>query len=408
VYREPAFLGLIDLVRGADVAFTNLEMLFHDYESWAMNEGGGTYMRADPALAGELAWAGFDLVSRANNHAGDYGVVGMRLTTEYVAKAGLVQAGVGSSLAEAREAKFLDTAKARVALVSVSSTFPDHARAGRTRGDVPARPGLNPLRYQTTYTLTRERMEAFRTMLQETGVTVPAQADKLTAFGNHFVVGDKPGIGTEPLKEDVDEIAAVVRSASKLADHTIVAVHSHENAGHRSVPAQFLVTFAHAMIDAGADVVAGGGPHVLRGIEIYKGRPIFYSLGNFLFENETLLRLPSENYETYNLGPTAHVADFGDARTDSDRRGWPAERDYWESILAIPEWKGGSLAELKIYPLSLGFGQSRATRGRPLLAEGATAQKILDDVTRLSKPFGTVVEIHDGTGSVDLKRSAGQ
>ena len=122
-------------------------MLFHDYEPYAMNQSGGTYMRAEPALVKDLVWAGFDMVSRANNHTGDYGVLGMNLTTKYVAEAGLVQAGVGQSLAEAREAKFLETPKGRVALISVASTFPDHSRAGRTRGDMPARPGLNPLRF---------------------------------------------------------------------------------------------------------------------------------------------------------------------------------------------------------------------------------------------------------------------
>ena len=122
-------------------------MLFHDYEPYALNESGGTYMRAEPALVKDLVWAGFDMVSRANNHAGDYGVLGMNLTSKYVAEAGLVQAGVGQSLAEAREAKFLETPKGRVALISVASTFTDHSRAGSTRGDMPARPGLNPLRF---------------------------------------------------------------------------------------------------------------------------------------------------------------------------------------------------------------------------------------------------------------------
>jgi poly-gamma-glutamate capsule biosynthesis protein CapA/YwtB (metallophosphatase superfamily) len=86
------------ITRGADVAFTNLEMLFHDYELWPMHESGGTWMRGDPALAGELVWAGFDMVSRANNHTGDYGVDAMRRTTQYVDEAGLLQAGVGGSL----------------------------------------------------------------------------------------------------------------------------------------------------------------------------------------------------------------------------------------------------------------------------------------------------------------------
>ena len=111
VYTEPAFTRLIDLVRGADAAFTNIEMLFHDFEPYPMNESGGTYMRAEPALAKELAWAGFDLGSLANNHTGDYGALGMRLTKKYVAEAGIVAAGSGESLTEAREAKFLETAE---------------------------------------------------------------------------------------------------------------------------------------------------------------------------------------------------------------------------------------------------------------------------------------------------------
>ena len=81
IYSEPAFLRVINLVRNADVAFTNLEMLFHDFEPYAMSSSGGTYMRAEPALVKDLVWAGFDLVSRANNHTGDYGVLGMNLTT---------------------------------------------------------------------------------------------------------------------------------------------------------------------------------------------------------------------------------------------------------------------------------------------------------------------------------------
>ena len=167
VYNEPAFTRIIDLIRGADAAFTNLEMLFHDYEPYAMNESGGTYMRAEPSLVKELVWAGFDMVSRANNHAGDYGVLGMNLTSKYVAEAGLVQAGVGQSLAEAREAKFLETPKGRVALISVASTYTDHSRAGSTRGDMPARPGLNPLRFTTITTVTPERMATLRDIADE-------------------------------------------------------------------------------------------------------------------------------------------------------------------------------------------------------------------------------------------------
>jgi len=402
VYQEPAFLKMIDLVRGADVAFTNLEMLFHDYEPYPMNDSGGTYMRADPALVKDLVWAGFDMVSRANNHTGDYGVEGMRLTTKYVAAAGLVQAGVGDSLPEAREAKFVETAKARVALISVASTFTDHSRAGRTRGDMPARPGLNPLRHSTTYVVTPERLQTLRTTMNELGMRVPESGDSLSIFRNRFVAGDGPAVRTEPSQEDVDEIAAVVRSASRLADYTIVTLHGHEGKGSNFVPADFLVTFAHAMVDAGADVYVGHGPHVLRGIEIYKGKPILYSLGDFIFQNETLLRLPSENYEPYHLGPEAQVADFNAARYDNDTRGFPAQREIWESVVARPRWEGKRLAALDLYPITLGFGQAPAVRGRPMLADETLGRKIVDDVTRLSKPFGTTVVFENGIGRVVL------
>jgi poly-gamma-glutamate synthesis protein (capsule biosynthesis protein) len=406
VHDEPAFRRLIDIVRGADAAFTNLEMLFHDYEPYPMNESGGTYMRAEPALVKELVWAGFDLVSRANNHTGDYGADGMRLTTRHVDAAGLVQAGVGENLAEAREAKYLETARGRVALVSVASTFPDHSRAGRARGAVRGRPGLNPLRFTTTYVVTRPRFEALKALMKELGLRVPDSDAQLQLFGQRFEVGEAPAVRTEPLQEDLDEIAAVVRGASRLADYTLVTFHGHEGRpGDRFVPADFLVTFSRAMIDAGASVVAGHGPHVLRGIEIYKGKPIFYSLGDFIFQNETVLRLPEENYAPYGLGPEAQVADFNARRYDNDRRGFPAEREIWEAVVAVTRWAGGALAGIDLHPITLGFGRPPAERGRPQLAEGELARKIVEDVARLSRPFGTQVVFEGGMGRVVLPGS---
>jgi poly-gamma-glutamate capsule biosynthesis protein CapA/YwtB (metallophosphatase superfamily) len=415
VYGEPAFTRIIDLVRGADVAFTNLEMLFHDYEPYAMNESGGTYMRAEPALVKELVWAGFDMVSRANNHAGDYGVLGMNLTTKYVAEAGLVQAGVGQSLAEAREARFLETPKGRVALISVASTFTDHSRAGTTRGDMPARPGLNPLRYTTITTVTPERMATLRDMAneisgrpRETSPRPVAIGDTFTFFGRRFTAGAQPGVRTEPNAEDLKEIAAVVRSASGLADYTIVTIHSHESGRDRTLPADFLITFARAMVDAGADLFVGHGPHVLRGIELYKGKPIFYSLGDFIFENETLLRLPADNYETYALGSGAHVNDFNDARYDHDKSGFPADRLIWEAVVAAPKFRGDQLVELALHPITLGFGKARSVRGRPQFAEGELGQKILGDVVKLSDAMGTKITVRNGIGYVTLGATSSQ
>lgn len=403
VYSEPAFLRVIDLIRNADASFTNLEMLFHDYEPYPMNQSGGTYMRADPALVNDLVWAGFDMVSRANNHTGDYGVRGMDLTTKYVAAAGLVQAGVGQSLREAREAKFLETPKGRVALISVASTFPDHSRAGRTRGDMPARPGLNPLRFSTTTVVSPTRLtELSRIQAEVTGRQADTVGDTLSFFGRRFAAGTESGIRTEPHPQDLAEIAAVVRNAAALADYTIVTIHAHEGGRDRLVPADFLVTFARAMVDAGADLFVGHGPHVVRGIEIYKGKAILYSLGDFIFQNETLLRLPSENYETYDLGAMSGVNDFNDARYDFDKKGFPADPMIWEAMVAVPRFRGERLVELAIHPISLGYGRSRSHRGRPQVAEGELGLKILGDIARLSTAFGTRISIRDGVGYVGL------
>ena len=399
-FKEPEFTGVMDLVRGADAAFTNLETLFHDYEAPPSHESGGTWMRTDPPILKDLVWAGFDLVSRANNHAGDFGALGAQITSRYVREAGLVEAGLGNSLREAREAKFLETPRARIALVAAASTFTPSSRAGNTRGDMPARPGLSPLRFTTTYIVTPERLADLKRVATElSGQAAPA-GDTLNFGGRRYVSGPVPGQRTEPNKQDLDEIARVVRSAATLSDLVIVSLHCHEGGVNRSVPADFIPIFARAMIDAGADVFVGHGPHVLRGVEIYKGKPILYSLANFVFQNETLLRMPADSYEEYSLGDAAQAADYLDARYDKDRRSFPAEREYWDSVVATTKWEGRKLVELQLHPITLGYQTSRVDRGRPRLAGGADAARILEMMTTRSKAFGATVVVRGGVGIV--------
>ena len=214
------------------------------------------------------------------------------------------------------------------------------------------------------------------------------------------------GDRTEPNPEDVEEIASVVKNASRLADLTLVTIHAHEGTTDRLVPAQFLVTFAHAMVDAGADLFAGHGPHVLRGVEMYKGKPILYSLGDFIFQNETLLRLPSDNYEPYDLGPDTHVADFNDRRYDNDKSGFPADRMIWEAIVAVPRFDGRTLAGAGASP---NHARLRTGTDRPRAAatgRGGARKKILGDIERLSKPFGTTITTREGVGYLETARES--
>lgn len=407
VYEEPGFLSLMSLIRGADAAFTNLETLFHDYESSPAHQSGGTWMRSEPALANELTWAGFDLVSRANNHAGDFGPAGMTMTSRYVAEAGLVEAGVGRSLAEAREARFLETPHARIALISAASTFTAHSRAGDTRGDMPPRPGLSPLRFTTTYIVTPARLDDLKRIAAELG-GVRGTAGGVSFGGRTYAAGDTPRVRTEPDAGDVAAIARVVGSASTLADLVIVSLHCHESGSDRSVPADFIPVFARRVIDAGADVFVGHGPHVLRGVELYKGKPIFYSLGNFIFQNETLVRFPAESYEEYALGGEAQPNDYLNRRYDNDRRSFPADREYWDSVVAMTRWNGRQLAGVTLHPVTLGFGKPRADRGRPLPALPDDASRILAEVSERSRPFGTTITIRNGLGEILVPRPSTQ
>lgn len=82
-HKEPEHVRLFELIRAQDAAFTNLEMSLHDYEMYPMVESGGLHLRGEPSLAKELVWAGFRIVSLANNHAVDWGGAGLRLTRKY-------------------------------------------------------------------------------------------------------------------------------------------------------------------------------------------------------------------------------------------------------------------------------------------------------------------------------------
>ncbi len=214
-----------------------------------------------------------------------------------------------------------------------------------------------------------------------------------------------PAVVTEPDPSDLKGLTEAIRDARRMADYVVVSIHSHEGApGSREVPAQFLVDFAHATVEAGADVFVGHGPHVLRGIEIYKGKVIFYNLANFVFQNETVTRLPADLYQQYDLGPEASPADLYEARSDHDRRGFAADPLYWESVVARVTFRGGHPAEVRLTPITLGFGHSRWQRGRPESAEPETSARILGRLQKLSQPFGTKIEVQDGRGIITIER----
>ena len=182
----------------------------------------------------------------------------------------------------------------------------------------------------------------------------------------------------------------------------MVSIHAHEEGRERWLPADFLPTFAHAVIDAGADIMVGHGPHLLRGLEFYKGKPIFYSLGNFIFEYETMERIAADDYDTLKRDPTWTP---GQVSADIHRnleQSFPADDRYWETVLPICEFEGDHVEEITLYPLTLGFKQPVWERGIPRLASGEQAEATLRRFAALSAPFGTDIDITDGVGHVRI------
>ena len=166
--------------------------------------------------------------------------------------------------------------------------------------------------------------------------------------------------------------------------------------------ASFVTDAAHAAIDAGADVVVCHGPHLTLGVEVYKDRPILYSLGNFIFQNDNVPVFPAESYQRFGLDEKATPTDFLDARTGNEIRGFPASPEYWHGVAAACDFRSGKLARLDLHPLDLGHGTNRAQRGRPMLAEGKTATVVLERVKRLSERYGTKIAVQGGVATIEL------
>lgn len=401
VREEPAAQALIAKIRAADAAFTNLETLIHDFDVPAAAQSGGTWMVSAPWVLDELKWAGFDLFSAANNHTYDYGPEGLRSTLRELDRSGVAYAGAGINLARARAPAYLDTKNGRVALIGCASTFQVSSMAGEQRPDMPGRPGLSPLRFTTTYTLPRAAFDEIRALARSTPES-RAEGDSVNFLGARFREGAERSIRTEPHAGDLAAIAASVKEARRQADWVIVSIHAHEGMpGDREKPAEFLTAFARAMVDAGADLFVGHGPHVLRGIEVYKGKPIVYSMANFIFENETIRFQPAESYQQQGLPLTATPADYYDNRSANDTRGFPVDRENWESILAEVEFAPDrSLKSITAWPITLGFGQSRQRRGQPVMAPAADAQRILERLRKLSEPLGTQVKVQGDRATI--------
>ncbi|NIQ07675.1 MAG: CapA family protein [Candidatus Korarchaeota archaeon] len=413
VYDEPSFKQMVALIRDAHAGFTNLEVTLHEYEGYPAAQSGGTYTRADPHIIEDLKWMGFDLYSTANNHSLDYSYQGLFSTIASLKEANVTYAGTGKNLAEATAPAYFATKAGRIALISATSTFADWARAGSQRRDMQGRPGVNPLRYDTEYIVTEDTIETLKEIAAKLDLPKRIQEEGSYRFlGRKFVKGEEPKIRTKPNKEDMERNLTAVNHAARQADYVVFSLHAHEGRGSNHVkPAQYIETFARSCIEEGAHVLVGHGHHALRGIEIYEGKPICYSLGNFIFQNETVLKMPADFYRDLDMDPyTGNPADAFDKRHEYYAKGQPGmpaefkwfttDEKYWVSVIAKVRFDGGELKTMELYPVTLGMDRPRSQRGRPMLASEEKAVEVLETLQKRSEPYGTEIEIEDSIGKI--------
>jgi hypothetical protein len=151
------------ILRGADIAFGNQEgSIFNldNFKGYPAAENGGGYPLYVPAVAADLKNMGIKMLSKANNHATDWGQEGLAETERMLDQAGIIHAGSGRNLEVARAASFMETAKGRIALVATASTFTPSSMAGSADGDFPARPGISFLRTRRVTLVTASQLAA--------------------------------------------------------------------------------------------------------------------------------------------------------------------------------------------------------------------------------------------------------
>jgi hypothetical protein len=238
---------ILPVLRGADIRFGQCERVYSHrgyYPKFDMGPSGHN-SRLDPEMASIFKTAGFDVLSLASNHTMEWGPEPLSDTIALLRKMGIQTVGAGMDGEEARRPAIIEREGVKIAFLAYCSVLRD----GQTAG--PGRPGIAPVRAHTYY----EPWD--------------------------YQPGAPPKITTLPYDDDVVALQEDIRKAKAQADVVVLSLHW----GVRHLPkviATYQPIVAHAAIDAGTDLILGHHAHILKGIEVYKGKVCFYSLNNFL------------------------------------------------------------------------------------------------------------------------------
>jgi poly-gamma-glutamate capsule biosynthesis protein CapA/YwtB (metallophosphatase superfamily) len=404
---NPEIQKVISLIKAGDVTIANQEGVFIDLKTFKGSAYGDGQLWGEGTLAKDIKAMGVDMVSLANNHATDFGGEGLMEAIRLSDAAGLVHAGGGANLEAARKAAILTTPKGKVALVSTASTFKVNARANDAFGETNARAGISTLRLQTVRMVTRDQFEKVRSLAAASASprepAPAADATEITLGEQTYRLADKPALHYEMELYDHAGLLKSIRDAKQAADLVVFTIHAHESPtgmdDDTPEPPDFLIKLFHDAVEAGADVIQGGGPHSLRGIEIYKGRPIFYGQGVFFIKGE--IKALQETALKVFPDPATGKAPAPKPEERSVRPGGnPAS--WYDSMVAVTDFDNGAAKMIRLYPLDVGNTYDRSRRGNPQLADPQNARRILANLQRDSAPFGTNIEIDGSVGVIRI------
>ncbi|OJU17608.1 MULTISPECIES: CapA family protein [unclassified Sphingomonas] len=419
LFQEPADQRISpeikEVLRSADTTIGNLEGFLVDRREWAGVNGYGNNW-APKELAQSLADLGFDIVAPGEADGGEAAQVS---TIKWLDAVGIKRPGYGPNLSIARQPVFQELPQGRVAAIAA---FPVGAVAdgpiarNKNGNDVGEVPGMNPLRLTVWNVVTAEQLEQLRAIRQsildrrnEPDVARPTglphdEPGKLEFLGKNYMVGEKPGaFHYEMNPADVQSQLLAVRNAKEYSDFVMFTMHVHENRyayqaySQDHYPPDYLVDLVHQLVDNGMDMYVGHGNHTMQGIEIYKGRPIFYNHGNF-----SVQRFGSDDSPPNALNLTnIEAIELGND--------WLQQEINLTAYVAKTKYVDGKLVEIRIYPVDLGADASRTPWSRssiPQTPSPAMARKILTNLQKYSEPFGTKISIENGIGVIRVSPDA--
>jgi len=242
-----SFVHVTEMFKSADFVFGQLESVLGT-ERLEISSCTRFGCSSRPEVAKVMKDAGFDVLSFASNHALDYGRTAFNETLKHIREAGMYVTGAGENEAIAREYPIVDVEGTKIAILGFGSILPQGFWAEESR------PGVNPARGITAY--------------------IPVEHDQ---------PGTPCRVFTFPHPDDLKNMLEAIQEAKKKVDIVIVSMHWGIHFVEGEI-ADYQRYYAHFAIDAGADLILGHHAHVLKPIEIYKGKVIFYSLSNFAME----------------------------------------------------------------------------------------------------------------------------